>query len=158
MYPGPWLESQTIPYTSLDEFFALSAASENDWEYSVSWIDCLSAQGRGLFMRGNHADVGPRPLPRPHTRTMPLQPPVSLVNALTLRPFNWAYFNLNKGKSDSSIVHYEPFFYPLDNPMVNYKELVEFIVKYLVTQPDAVSVESGEEENGTKVMIRVAHE
>ena len=113
--PGPWLESQTIPYTSLDEFFALSAASENDWEYSVSWIDCLSAQGRGLFMRGNHADVGPRPLPRPHTRTMPLQPPVSLVNALTLRPFNWAYFNLNKGKSDSSIVHYEPFFYPLDN-------------------------------------------
>ena len=42
--------------------------------------------------------------------------------------------------------------------MVNYKELVEFIVKYLVTQPDAVSVESGEEENGTKVMIRVAHE
>ena len=113
--PGPWLESQTIPYTSLDEFFALSAASENDWEYSVSWIDCLSAQGRGLFMRGNHADVRPRPLPRPHTRTMPLQPPVSLVNALTLRPFNWAYFNLNKGKSDSSIVHYEPFFYPLDN-------------------------------------------
>ena len=44
--PGPWLESQTIPYTSLDEFFALSAASENDWEYSVSWIDCLSAQGQ----------------------------------------------------------------------------------------------------------------
>ena len=42
--------------------------------------------------------------------------------------------------------------------MVNYKELVEFIVKYLVTPPDAVSVESGEEENGTKVMIRVAHE
>mgnify|MGYP001000356764 FL=1 len=42
--------------------------------------------------------------------------------------------------------------------MVNYKELVEFIVKYLVTQPDAVSVESGEEENGTKVMIRVAPE
>ena len=42
--------------------------------------------------------------------------------------------------------------------MVDYKELVEFIVKYLVTQPDAVSVESGEEENGTKVMIRVAPE
>ena len=42
--------------------------------------------------------------------------------------------------------------------MVNYKELVEFIVKHLVTQPDAVSVESGEDENGIKVMIRVAHE
>lgn len=42
--------------------------------------------------------------------------------------------------------------------MVNYKELVEFIVKYLVTQPDAISVESSEEEGGIKVMIRVAHE
>ena len=42
--------------------------------------------------------------------------------------------------------------------MVNYKELVEFIVKRLVTQPDDVYVESGEEENGTKVMIRVAPE
>ena len=42
--------------------------------------------------------------------------------------------------------------------MVNYKELVELIVKYLVPPPDAVSVESGEEENATKVMIRVAHE
>ena len=42
--------------------------------------------------------------------------------------------------------------------MVNYKELVEFIVKHLVTQPDAVSVESSDEEGGIKVLIRVAHE
>ncbi|MCR4818185.1 MAG: KH domain-containing protein [Fretibacterium sp.] len=42
--------------------------------------------------------------------------------------------------------------------MVNYKELVEFVVKHLVTQPDAVSVESSDEDGGAKVMIRVAHE
>ena len=42
--------------------------------------------------------------------------------------------------------------------MANYKELVEFIVKYLVTQPEVVSVESNEGEGGVKVMIRVAHE
>ena len=42
--------------------------------------------------------------------------------------------------------------------MANYKELVEFISKHLVTQPDSVSVESSEEEAGTKIMIRVAHE
>ena len=42
--------------------------------------------------------------------------------------------------------------------MVNYKELVEFVVKHLVTQPDAVSVESSEEDGGIKVLIRVAHE
>ena len=42
--------------------------------------------------------------------------------------------------------------------MANYKELVEFIVKYLVTQPEVVSVESHDDEGGVKVMIKVAHE
>jgi predicted RNA-binding protein YlqC (UPF0109 family) len=42
--------------------------------------------------------------------------------------------------------------------MANYKEFVEFIVKYLVTQPEAVNVESNDGEGGIKVMIRVAHE
>lgn len=113
--PGPWLTSQTLPYISLDEFFRLSAESGDDWEYSVSWIDCLSQHGRGLFMRGNHVDAGERPVPRARALTMPVQPPVSLVNRLSLRPFNWAYFNLNKGKSRPTVVHYEPFFHPLDN-------------------------------------------
>ena len=38
--------------------------------------------------------------------------------------------------------------------MVNYKELVEFVVKHLVTQPDAVSVESSEED-GSFVQCRL---
>ena len=42
--------------------------------------------------------------------------------------------------------------------MANYKELVEFVVKYLVTQPDVVSVESNDSEGGIKIMIKVAHE
>ena len=42
--------------------------------------------------------------------------------------------------------------------MVNYKELVEFIVKHLVTQPDTVEVECSEEDGGRKILIRVAHE
>ena len=42
--------------------------------------------------------------------------------------------------------------------MVNYKELVEFIVKHLVTQADAVEVDCKEEDGGNKILIRVAHE
>ncbi len=42
--------------------------------------------------------------------------------------------------------------------MVNYKELVEFIVKHLVTQPEVVGIDSNEEEGGSKILIRVAHE
>jgi len=43
--------------------------------------------------------------------------------------------------------------------MANYKELVEFIAKHLVMNPDSVFVECNEDENGeAKVMIRVAHD
>ena len=42
--------------------------------------------------------------------------------------------------------------------MVKYKELVEFVVKHLVTQPDSVEVETSEEDGGSKILIRVAHE
>ena len=56
--PGPCIAGETIRFRSLDEFFELSAESERDYEYTVSWIDCAfggKRLGRGLFSRGNHA-------------------------------------------------------------------------------------------------------
>ncbi len=112
---GPWLDTETVPYANLDEFFRLADDSEADWEHTVSWIDCISGGGRGLFMRGNSADVGQRPEPKERKLTMPLVPPFSLVNRLSLRPFNITYFNLKKWQAGRVISHYESFFYPLDN-------------------------------------------
>lgn len=113
---GPWLNTETIPYGNLDEFFCLADESETDWEHTVSWIDCISGSGgRGLFMRGNPCDVGSRPIPKARKLTMPFVPPMSLVNQLTLRPFNTAYFNLKKNQAAKNIEYYEAFFYPLDN-------------------------------------------
>lgn len=111
---GPWLATETQPYGTLDEFFALADESESGWEHTVAWIDCLSKEARGLFMRGNHIDGGMRPEPAARAKRMPFTPPVSLVNGLSLRPFNWAYFNAKKN-AGREIVHYESFFYPLDN-------------------------------------------
>jgi FAD/FMN-containing dehydrogenase len=112
---GPWLATETIPYASLDEFFDLADDSEAEWEHTVSWIDCISGDGRGLFMRGNPRDEGPRPEPQDRKKIMPFVPPISLVNRLSLRPFNMAYFNLKKWQAGRRIAHYESFFYPLDN-------------------------------------------
>jgi len=39
---------------------------------------------------------------------------VSLVNGLTLRAFNRLYYNRQREARTRSIVHYAPFFYPLD--------------------------------------------
>lgn len=112
---GPWLATETVPYINLDEFFQLADASETDWEHTVSWIDCVSGGGRGIFMRGNPVDVGTRQEPKGRKLIMPFVPPISLVNRLSLQPFNMAYFNLKRWQAGRSIVHYESFFYPLDN-------------------------------------------
>lgn len=115
--PGPWLSTETIPYGTIGEFFKLADTSEADWEHTVSWIDCLAANGgRGLFMRANHSsDCGSVPLRIKKSR-MPFVPPISLVNKLTLKPFNEFYYWMGKRKTDrKEIIHYRPFFYPLDN-------------------------------------------
>lgn len=112
--PGPWLATETIPYADLDEFFVLADASEAHWEYTVSWIDCLSGDGRGIFMRANPV-AADRPAPAPHRRTVPFTPPVSAINGLSLRAMNMAYFNLHKWRAGAGIAHYEQFFYPLDD-------------------------------------------
>lgn len=113
---GPWLETETIPYANLSEFFQLADGSAEQWEHTVSWIDCISGGGgRGLFMRGNPAEVKDRNVPGAGKLTMPVVPPFSLVNRFTLHPFNMAYYHLKKWRAGKGISHYEPFFYPLDN-------------------------------------------
>jgi FAD/FMN-containing dehydrogenase len=114
--PSPWLETETVPYGDVQEFFDLSQESELSWEYSVSWIDCLAGKGgRGLFMRGNHTQRGAAAAPTARVRSFPLVPPVSLVNRLSLNIFNNAYFYANRLKRGRRVAHYQPFFYPLDN-------------------------------------------
>lgn len=114
--PGPWLETESIPYDNLAEFFRLSDASEADWEHTVSWIDCLSGgKGRGLFLRGNHAQIAGEPQFQKRALAIPVEPPVSLVNGVSLRLFNTAYYHLGKWRAGKRVQHYLPFFYPLDS-------------------------------------------
>ena len=94
---GPWIDTETIPYANLEEFFRLADDSEAGWEYTVSWIDCISnSEGRGLFIRGNSTHTKPRPKPKMRKLSVPIVPPLSLVNRLSLRPFNLAYYHLGK--------------------------------------------------------------
>jgi FAD/FMN-containing dehydrogenase len=112
--PGPWLDAETIAYSGLDEFFRLSEESHPAWEHAVSWIDCTSGDAvRGLFMRAKPA-AGAHGTWRERRLAMPLVPPVSLVNRLTLKPLNQLYWTMNKRHLGRRIAHYEPFLFPLD--------------------------------------------
>jgi len=110
---GPWLGVETLPYQDLQQFFTLADASEADWEHTVSWIDCLHPSGRGIFMRANSVAADqPQPPSRADVR-FPFVPPTSLVNRLSLRPFNAMYYHLKKTQP-RSLQHYVQFFHPLD--------------------------------------------
>lgn len=111
---GPWLEAEHIAFEGLPEFFHLADSSEAEWEHTVSWVDCLSGPGRGIFMRANHSRRSDWRMPRAGSLGVPFVPPISLVNGLTLRPFNNAYFHLQARKAGRAVIHYVPFFHPLD--------------------------------------------
>lgn len=114
------IDQESIRFTHLDEFFELSADSDQDYEYTVAWIDPLVRAdkiGRGLFMRGNHAASnlavhkahGPR-----HRLSLPCECPNFLINQWTIQAFNTLYYHKQRHDKVSGLVHYEPFFYPLD--------------------------------------------
>lgn len=114
--PGPWLVTDTVPYRNLDEFFRLADDSEAGWEQTVSWVDCLSGIGRGLFFRANPAEIPDRAAQSSRrVHRVPFVPPVSLVNGVSLRAFNETYFQANRLKAGYAIAHFEKYTYPLDN-------------------------------------------
>lgn len=114
---GPWIDSESIAFSSLDEFFELSKTSELEWEHSVAWIDCLAKKSvRGIFMRGKYASSNVhKKTKRSFNVSVPFTPPVSLINKLSLRIFNEVYYQSNKLSKTKQLVHYSKFFYPLDN-------------------------------------------
>jgi FAD/FMN-containing dehydrogenase len=124
-----WLELQLVPIRSslidathvrfgaLDEFFALSAELDSQHEFTVAWIDCLArgkSAGRGIYMVGDHAQEGPLVFAKQSKLNVPLTPPFSAINRLSLRLFNTAYYRGHRTGRHSSRISYEPFFYPLD--------------------------------------------
>ena len=117
---SPFIQAETVRFQSTDEFFALSSESDRAHEFTVAWIDCLhrGAQGtRGHFIRGNHAEAGEgdrAALGASRMLPFPVDPPFSLINRASLRLFNAAYFHRQPRRAVRRLVHYRPFFYPLD--------------------------------------------
>lgn len=111
------IQQQSIRFGSLDEFFQLSKQHDSTNEYTVAWVDCLASgkqAGRGHFIAGNHCEDGSLECSRSGNLKMPIDPPVSLVNSLSLRAFNTLYYHRQRQVSVKNVVGYEPFFYPLD--------------------------------------------
>jgi FAD/FMN-containing dehydrogenase len=115
-----FFDVEHIRFDNLDEFFEISDQSDTDFEYTVSWVDCLAtgkSLGRGVFMRGNHNTSRYLPseaLNKKLPGTIPIDAPAFLLNSLTMKAFNMAIYYSHFHKMKKMTVGYDPFFYPLD--------------------------------------------
>jgi len=120
-----YIRQESIKAENLDEIFSLFEESEN-WTYTVAWIDCLQKGkniGRSILMRGEHAfqhelpqklKENPLRLKKKFEPTVPFYFPGFVLNALTVKIFNFFYFKKQSKKEVRNFIDYETFFYPLD--------------------------------------------
>ena len=110
--------------TDLDDVMARMSAHDDDYRYSVAWIDCLARGkrlGRSVLLRGDHAGreelpAGVAPLERRRGLRLVAPPwlPSGLLRRETLTAFNEAYFRLAPREERGRLVGLDPYFYPLD--------------------------------------------
>ncbi|WP_312399886.1 FAD-binding oxidoreductase [Chryseobacterium sp.] len=120
-----YIRQESIKAENLDEIFRLFEESES-WTYTVAWIDCLQKGnniGRSILMRGEHAfqhelpesfKKNPLRLKKKFEPTVPFYFPGFVLNALTVKIFNFLYYKKQSKKEVKSFTDFETFFYPLD--------------------------------------------
>ena len=110
----------TDRFDTLDEVMAAMVSGDDDYRYSVAWVDCMTrgkSMGRAILTRGEHLDDpsadAPR-APRPARLAVPFSAPPGLLNPLTIRLFNEAWFRKAPRQRRGEIQSLGTFFHPLD--------------------------------------------
>jgi FAD/FMN-containing dehydrogenase len=113
---GPWIHSCAVPFRSLQSFLDLSRESDGHFEYTAAWLDCFAGKNtRGIFFRGNHAELRGNHIPPKQGPKLPFALPVWALNRYTVKTFNSIYYHAHAAQKSASIVRYDSFFYPLDS-------------------------------------------
>lgn len=110
----------------LDDVMQLMTEGDDDYLYSVAWIDCQAGGrrlGRSVLTRGRHAEVDELPSSRRDAalavrplRALPAPPwaPPRLLNRVSVRAFNELWFRRAPARERGRIEDHGWFFYPLD--------------------------------------------
>jgi FAD/FMN-containing dehydrogenase len=116
---GLAVEAEDIRFGNLNDFFALVAESDADWEYTAAWIDSFAngrSLGRGIFSRARSAPGRSADPPARTSRvSLAWLPPISLINRLSVRAFNAVYWRkLGLSGRSGHTGSYEKVLFPLD--------------------------------------------
>lgn len=117
-----YIQQKAIRAKNLRDIFNLFEQNQ-EYTYSVAWIDCLASGrnlGRSVLLLGEHASkeslksdfhalkIHNKPILR-----IPFYFPSWVLNPFFVKVFNELYYRKPSSQGDS-IVHYDPYFYPLD--------------------------------------------
>lgn len=116
--PSAGVVEERVRLPTLDAFFEVDAASSS-WPFTVAWLDLLGAdgEGRGVYHRGAWAEAGEGPpldVPARPTRRVPVTLAARLLRPAAVRSFNALRYRSVRGDRDRRVVHWDPFFFPLD--------------------------------------------
>jgi decaprenylphospho-beta-D-ribofuranose 2-oxidase len=121
-----YIKQVTARARNLDEIFDLFE-EHRSWTYSMSWIDCFQKGGklgRSIMYAGEHATLSdldekrrknPLHVPAKRKLTVPFNLPSITLNPLSIRAFNFLYYNKSPRTRHTGLFDYDTFFYPLDS-------------------------------------------
>jgi decaprenylphospho-beta-D-ribofuranose 2-oxidase len=107
----------------LDDVMSRMLDGDDAYRYSVAWVDSVHPSGRGVLTRGDHATreqlsgkdaADPLGFEPKVLATAPAIVPNGLVNPLTMRAFNEAWFRKAPTRRMGELQRIGEFFHPLD--------------------------------------------
>ena len=110
----------------LDDCMARMTARDDDYRYSVAWIDGLARGrhlGRAILDRGDHARLDDLPVGNRGGAldfdsggrlSVPVTPPSGLINPVTIAAFNEAWYRKAPRRRVGHLASIPAFFHPLD--------------------------------------------
>ena len=120
-----WMQVDNQRFTRLEDLMSTMEETDHRYHYSVAWLDCVGGRNgdhRSVLTRGDHAPSGAIPdRLRGRSREMPGEPrmrvpcpaPARLVNRISVRALNEAWFRASR-ESRGSLRPLAGFFHPLD--------------------------------------------
>ena len=114
------IDEESLKVSSLHDVVRVTEESDEDWDYTVSWIDVTTRGanlGKGLVLRGRFSTKTDESLKSRSAEpriTIPFQAPSWLLSRPTIKVFNTLWYAKQFTSVHRRHVDLEPFFYPLD--------------------------------------------
>ena len=114
----------TSRHQDLEELMDAMTLADNQYQYSVAWVDSLNRKGRGVLTCGDHAvpeqlgsttkNKDPLHYDPKSLASAPSFLPNGLLNKLTVGAFNETWFRKSPKRRKEELQEIAPYFHPLD--------------------------------------------